>query len=67
LTEIIEEMSMVAEGVKSAPVVMELAKKYDVEMPITNEVYRVVTGEATAREAFRGLLRTESKSESDPG
>ena len=67
LDDIIEEMSMVAEGVKSAPVVMELAKKYDVEMPITSEVYRVVTGEATAREAFRGLLRTESKSESDPG
>ncbi len=67
LDDIIEEMSMVAEGVKSAPVVMELAKKYDVEMPITSEVHRVVTGEATAREAFRGLLRTESKSESDPG
>lgn len=67
LDDVIEEMSMVAEGVKSAPVVMELAKKYDVEMPITSEVYRVVTGEATAREAFRGLLRTESKSESDPG
>ncbi len=67
LADIIEEMSMVAEGVKSAPVVMELAQKYGVEMPISFEVNRVVNGEASAREAFRGLLRTESKSEYDPG
>jgi len=67
LEDIIKEMSMVAEGVKSAPVVMELAAKYDIEMPISYEVNRVVNGEAGAQEAFRGLLRTESKSESDPG
>ncbi len=67
LKDIIQEMSMVAEGVKTAPVVMELARKYNVEMPISQEVYRVVTGEASSAEAFRGLLRTESKSESDPG
>lgn len=67
LKDIIEEMSMVAEGVKSAPVVMELASKYEIEMPISYEVNRVVNGEASAQEAFRGLLRTESKSESDPG
>jgi len=67
LSEIIEEMSMVAEGVKSAPVVMELAKQFEVDLPISYEVNRVVNGEASAREAFRGLLRTESKSESDPG
>ena len=67
LTDIIEEMSMVAEGVKSAPVVMELAQKYNIEMPISHEVHRVVTAKATPAEAFRGLLKTESKSESDPG
>lgn len=67
LSEIIEEMSMVAEGVKSAPVVMELAKQFEVDLPISYEVNRVVNSEASAREAFRGLLRTESKSESDPG
>ena len=67
LKDIIEEMSMVAEGVKSAPVVMELASKFGIEMPISYEVNRVVNDEAGAREAFRGLLRTETKSESDPG
>lgn len=67
LKDIIEEMSMVAEGVKSAPVVMELANEFDVQMPISFEVNRVVNGEASPTEAFRGLLKTEVKSESDPG
>ena len=34
IDEIIEEMSMVAEGVKTSKVVMELAKEYGVRMPI---------------------------------
>ena len=67
LDEIIEEMSMVAEGVKSCSVVMELAKQYHVEMPITTEVYKVVHEGNTAKDAFRGLLRHRIGSESDPG
>lgn len=67
LSEIIDEMSMVAEGVKSAPVVMELAKMYQVDMPITQEVYNVVTEKASPTEAFRGLLKRQTKSEADPG
>ena len=34
IDEIIDEMSMVAEGVKTSKVVMELAEQYGVEMPI---------------------------------
>ena len=34
IDEIIEEMVMVAEGVKSAPTVMAFAAEHDVEMPI---------------------------------
>ncbi len=67
LEEIIEEMSMVAEGVKTVSVVKELAEAYDVEMPITQEVYRVVHEGATVVDAFRGLLRQQSGAESDPG
>ena len=67
LNEIIEEMSMVAEGVKTCGVVMELAKKYDIEMPISSEVYRVVNEGSTVKEAFKGLLRMRSGSEADPG
>lgn len=67
IEEIINEMSMVAEGVKTCGVVMELAREYNVEMPITYEVYKVVNSGATVRDAFRGLLRGKIGAESDPG
>jgi len=67
LADIIEEMSMVAEGVKTCGVVMELAKEYKIQMPITEEVYKVVTDGNTVRDAFKGLLRHEIRSEADPG
>ncbi len=67
LDEIIEEMSMVAEGVKTCGVVMELAKKHQIEMPITHEVYKVVHEGNSAKDAFRGLLRHRIGSEADPG
>ena len=54
--EIAAEMNQVAEGVKSAPVVMELSAEYGVDMPIAEQVARVVSGECTAAEAYRELL-----------
>lgn len=67
LEEIIDDMFMVAEGVKSVPAVMELAKKYQVEMPITEEVYQVTQGKSRGKDAFRGLLRVSAGSEAEPG
>lgn len=67
MQDIIEEMVMVAEGAKSAPAVMALAKKYQVEMPIAEDVSRVVAGDSDARRAFRGLLRVSAGAESEPG
>ena len=67
MQEIIDEMVMVAEGAKSAPAVMALAKKYGVEMPIATDVYRVLSGDATASRAFRGLLRVSAGAECEPG
>lgn len=67
IDEIIRDMVMVAEGVKSAPVVMELAKEHDIRMPIAEDVYKVLTGESTAQRAFRGLLRVSAGAESEPG
>ncbi|MEP5569067.1 MAG: NAD(P)H-dependent glycerol-3-phosphate dehydrogenase [Halioglobus sp.] len=64
---IIEEMTMVAEGAKSAPAVMALAQEYNVEMPIASDVSRVLAGDATASRAFRGLLRVTAGAESEPG
>ncbi|MEM7105791.1 MAG: NAD(P)H-dependent glycerol-3-phosphate dehydrogenase [Bacteroidota bacterium] len=67
LDDIIAEMAEVAEGVKTAPVVMELAKQYNVEMPMATEVYKVLYEGNTVQDAFRGLLRLKVGSESEPG
>lgn len=67
IEEITIEMSMVAEGVKTCGVVMELAKEYNIEMPITREVYKVINDGYTVREAFKGLMRGKIGAESDPG
>jgi glycerol-3-phosphate dehydrogenase (NAD(P)+) len=56
-------MHMVAEGVKTARVVMELADEYGIEMPIAEQVYAVCHGGRSASEAYRGLLRRESRHE----
>jgi glycerol-3-phosphate dehydrogenase (NAD(P)+) len=56
--EILAEMTQVAEGVKTTPVAMEMADKIGVPMPIAGEVNAVLSGSATARDAYRGLLRT---------
>ena len=67
LDEIIAEMHMVAEGVKTAPVVMQMAEEHGLVMPIAAQVARVVDGEWSPRDAFRGLVRTEASDEADPG
>lgn len=67
LNQIIEEMSEVAEGVKTAKAVMELAEDYNVDMPISREVYKVLYEGNTVYDAFIGLVKLESGSEQEPG
>ena len=67
IDEIIAEMSEVAEGVKTAKVVMELSRDHNVHMPISEEVYKVLYEGNTVEDAFRGLLKLESGSEAEPG
>jgi glycerol-3-phosphate dehydrogenase (NAD(P)+) len=65
--DIVASMNMVAEGIKTSGVVMELAAKFGVQMPIANEVAAVVRGERGAVEAFRGLRRLAPGSEKCAG
>jgi glycerol-3-phosphate dehydrogenase (NAD(P)+) len=67
IDEILGSMNMVAEGVKTAHTVMELSERYQVELPICAEIRRVVSGEISAIEAYRGLVRrSPAGHESDP-
>src|SRR3954453_9328249 len=64
LEQIVEEMGQVAEGVKSAGTVMELAREHGVEMPIATEVDAVINRGRSPREAYRGLRQVRAESES---
>ena len=66
LDEIIEEMNQVAEGVKSAQVVLELAEEYGVEMPIATEMKACVTEGRSATDAYRGLVARQATHENAP-
>lgn len=66
LSEILGEMTMVAEGVKTAITVNDLAKQHRVDMPVCHEIYRVVKGRVSPANAYRGL-RVRPGHERDPG
>lgn len=66
IDEIIADMVMVAEGVKSAPTVIKLAERYNVEMPIALDVHEVIAGRRTAEQAFYGLLKRKVGAEIEP-
>jgi glycerol-3-phosphate dehydrogenase (NAD(P)+) len=63
LDQVVAEMNMVAEGIKTSAVTVELADRYGVDMPIAREVYAVVHEGRSAAEAYRGLLCRELRSE----
>jgi glycerol-3-phosphate dehydrogenase (NAD(P)+) len=63
LAEAIQQLGQVAEGVKTARTVMELAADHGVEMPIAAEVDAVVNEGRHPREAYRGLMRTTAQHE----
>ena len=67
IDDIIDTMHMVAEGVKSAPTVIDLAQEKGISLPISEDVYRVIIGASSARGVYRGLLRVTAGAESDPG
>jgi len=68
LEEILAEMTMVAEGVKTASLVMELAERFGgVELPICSRIEGVVTGKLSVLDAYQGLMRTSPGHEKEPG
>lgn len=63
LDEIVSEMHMVAEGVKTTRSVIGLADKTGVDMPIARHVGMVLAGEITPREGVLSLMTREAKAE----
>lgn len=65
IDEVIAAMNMVAEGVKTSKVVMELADEFDVDMPIAREVHGVCHLGREATDAYAGLLSRRWRGEMD--
>jgi glycerol-3-phosphate dehydrogenase (NAD(P)+) len=63
--QILKDMEMVAEGVKTTLSVYMLAKKYRVEMPITREVYEVLYRDKSPYDSMRDLMTRSPKSEKE--
>ena len=63
LTDITAQLGAVAEGVKSAPSIDQLARRTGVEMPITRAVCAVLFERLPAQEALQQLLSRQVRSE----
>lgn len=59
LKDILASMKMVAEGVKTTKAVYALSKRYDIEMPIPNEVYYILYEDKDVKQSARDLMNRE--------
>jgi glycerol-3-phosphate dehydrogenase (NAD(P)+) len=63
LDDIVAEMKMVAEGVKSTHAVLELAARHDMEMPIAEQVGAVLYEGRMPAEIVPALMLRQAKPE----
>ena len=61
--EILASMTSVAEGVATAPVIVEMARRHNVEMPIADAVATLLDGRIAARDAIALLMSRPTQSE----
>jgi glycerol-3-phosphate dehydrogenase (NAD(P)+) len=63
LEEIVSSMRMVAEGIKTTNAVADLAKRHSVEMPICEQMFRMLQFGKSPREAIQRLMDRSLKGE----
>ena len=63
VAQALAEIRQVVEGVRVAPEVMRLARKHGVDMPISEQVVKVLAGEITAVDAVRSLATRPPRAE----
>ncbi len=63
LSEALDEVKMVVEGVNAARAAYDLSKKYDVAMPITEEAYKVLFEGKDAKQAVIDLMTRDKAAE----
>jgi glycerol-3-phosphate dehydrogenase (NAD(P)+) len=65
LKDVLADMRMVAEGVKTARSVYSLSLKLNVEMPIAHAIYRILHEDLSPKDALNQLMTRDLKSELD--
>ena len=65
VNDILGEMRMVAEGVKTAKSAYNLSRKLGVDMPISHEMYRILYEDLDPKEAVYRLMTRDLKQELD--
>jgi glycerol-3-phosphate dehydrogenase (NAD(P)+) len=65
LRDILAQMRMVAEGVRTAKSVYDLSSRLGVEMPICHQIYRILYEDLAPREALSQLMTRDLKQELD--
>ncbi len=65
LEDVLAEMHMVAEGVRTASVALELARRHELDLPICAVIDKVIAREIEPKDAYWGL--TPAGHEADPG
>lgn len=63
LKRAIEKVGMVAEGVNALPAALQLAEKYNVEMPVISAVNSIINEEIDPAEIVNSLMRRDKKTE----
>jgi glycerol-3-phosphate dehydrogenase (NAD(P)+) len=63
LAQVLANLTGTAEGVNTTQVLMQIAQRQQVELPITMMVDRLLQGQITPTEALAALMMRDSKSE----
>ncbi len=63
LDEIVSSMKMVAEGIKTTNAAVDLARRYGVEMPISEQMYQMLHYDVSPRDAIQRLMERSLKGE----
>lgn len=63
INDILNELGSVAEGVKTSKAICELAKKLDIDVPISNAIYEAVYTDITPQELLSKLMGRRLKEE----
>ncbi|NEQ30390.1 MAG: NAD(P)H-dependent glycerol-3-phosphate dehydrogenase [Leptolyngbya sp. SIO4C5] len=63
LEQILEELGSTAEGVNTANVLIEIANREEIPVPISRQVHRLLNGKITPQEAVEALMERDLKPE----